>query len=285
MKRREFVGVVFALLASKNILHLQDNNREEGFLKKILDKANKNNWNALPFPELYTKIALEFVGFPYISNTLEKSEEEKCIITFEGFDCVTFFELALCIARIIRKNKLSYQDLVDEVTFTRYRNGNILDYTSRLHYSSDWIYDNISKGVVKDRTIELGGEKIVFRPSFMSENPNLYVGLKRNPSLVQKIKAIEHEIAERIYYYVPKEKISRIQNKIRNGDIIFFSTSKNGLDYSHVGICLVVDEERHLLHASSKKGKVVVDAEIASYADSVKNITGITVVEPLDPKK
>ena len=38
----------------------------------------------------------------------------------------------------------------------RYRNGKQAGYVSRLHYFSDWIKDNEQKGIVHERTGELG---------------------------------------------------------------------------------------------------------------------------------
>lgn len=281
MDRRQFLTLIALSLFARKYLLSQDS-KNYSIFEIIIQKAYEHKWDSLPIGELLCKVALEFIGYPYISNTLDNEPEEQCVVTFDGFDCVTFFEVSLCLARIIKKGKTNYEDLINEVTFTRYRNGTITDYTSRLHYSADWIYDNIRKKVIKDRTPELKGKAIQFNVNFMSENPNYYNALQRDNSLISKIKTIEQEISKRTYFVVPKKQINLIESKLKSGNIIFFATNKKGLDYSHVGICFIQDGLARLLHASSKYKKVILDKTIASYVVENKSITGITIVEPLE---
>ncbi|MCX7908944.1 MAG: DUF1460 domain-containing protein [Ignavibacteria bacterium] len=284
MDRRKFIcSSALIFISGKFLLSFPFTKSNIDFFNSIVEKVKRNGWLSLPINELFSKVALLFKDIPYQGGTLENGETEQCIITFEGFDCVTFFEVSLCIARILKKNNLEYKDLVNEVTYTRYRDGIIQDFTSRLHYSSDWIFDNEKKLVVKDKTKDLGGEKIFFKLNFMSENPSFYKQLQNNPKFIEKIKEVETAINSRPYYVVPKEKIVHIEKKLKNGDIVFFATNKKGLDYSHVGICIVDNEKRRLLHASSKKGNVVLDKSIQEYVMENKSVTGITVVEPLEP--
>lgn len=63
-----------------------------------------------------------------------------------GLDCVTFFENVLDMARIFRQGKYEFDDLLAAVTHTRYRGGKLDGYLSRLHYTADWIHDNVAKG-------------------------------------------------------------------------------------------------------------------------------------------
>lgn len=282
MERRYFIRISLLSLFASQFAFTRNFDIDK--FSTIIDKANLNNWKELPIKQLFCKVAQEFLYFPYLAGTLERNEVESCIVTFDGFDCVTFFEVSLCLSRIIKKGKSKFEDLLEEVTFTRYRNGTLTDYASRLHYSADWIYDNIRKGVVRDRTKDLGGVVVHFNVNFMSNNPNLYIGLRQNPTMVQKIKSIEKEISERQYYIIPQKNISSIESKLGDGDIIFFATNKEGLDYSHVGICLVKEGEHRLLHASSKKMKVIIDTSISKYVQQSKNIIGISIVEPLEPK-
>ncbi|MFC2129847.1 N-acetylmuramoyl-L-alanine amidase-like domain-containing protein [Bacteroidota bacterium] len=258
------------------------NDKNLPVFEKIILKAKDNDWKNLAIGQRMGKIGLEMLGIQYIGGTLEV-EPEKCVIDMTGLDCVTFFENVLDIARIIGKEKYGYEDLIKEVTFTRYRGGEITDYTSRLHYTADWIYDNIKKGVVKDITKELGGEIFNLNLDFMSTHTQLYKALKDNRAFVEVTREIEKKISGREYYYIPKDKIESIEDKLQTGDIVAFATNTKGLDYSHIGL-VYVDEQgkRRLLHASSIKKKVVLDKTIHEYIKPIKKDIGITIVRSTD---
>ncbi|MGC8747518.1 MAG: N-acetylmuramoyl-L-alanine amidase-like domain-containing protein [Candidatus Kapaibacteriota bacterium] len=283
MDRREFGRLITFLLLSPNLIFGKEAKETRRVFSNIIEKAKSERWIDLPIKTLFCKVAFELLDFPYIAGSLDIDGIETCIVTFDGFDCVTFFEVSLCLARVIKKKLTEFQDLLKEVTFTRYRGGQIVDYTSRLHYSADWIYDNIRKRVVEDRTRQLGGIPVHFDLNFMSTHPELYPALRNNPNFVEKIKQIEKEINQREYYVIPESRIKEVENYLVSGDIIFFTTSKKGLDYSHIGICYVENQSPRLLHASSKKNKVVLDKRISEYVKSVPSTSGITIVQPLEP--
>ena len=51
-----------------------------------------------------------------------------CSVDLRGLDCVTFFELALAFARILKHGERTPDALLAEVTFLRYRGGQLTDY-------------------------------------------------------------------------------------------------------------------------------------------------------------
>src|SRR5579859_1180696 len=105
----------------------------EDVFTRIVKKAADDNWKQLPIGELIGRIAMEFKGTPYVGFTLEISKDtERCVVNLNGLDCVTFFEDSLCLARMIKRGKSAPEDLVTEITLTRYRGGKVGDYTSRL---------------------------------------------------------------------------------------------------------------------------------------------------------
>jgi len=249
---------------------------------KIMERARKERWPSLPIGECMGKIGLLLVGTDYVPETLEGEGPEICRVDFTGLDCVTFYENVLCMARILRKGKTTFEDLVAEITFTRYRGGKLTDYTTRLHYTSDWIYDNELKKVVKNITREIGGEELLVKVSFMSRNPEYYPALKRNPEFIETIARIEEEINKRQHWYIPKGKIKEAEKHIQTGDIIAMATSKEGLDYGHTGLACRDNEGRvRFLHASQNEKKVILDRELYKYIDSVETHTGITIARPL----
>lgn len=296
MYRRNFikiVGLSAALLLIKpentltnllfeNLPKSFVSNKTKSIFNSLVRIAKKEKWHKLDIHQIVVKIALNFLNSPYIAGSLEGSEEA-CRIDLSGFDCVTLMESCLDFARMIKKQKYTIDDLVEEVIYTRYREGKLIDYASRLHYTADWIYDNIEKNVVQDKTQALGGVPITFNVGFMSNNPEYYSSLKNNPSQIDKIKEIEKIINSRTYYYIPKSQVALIENDIESGDIIAFVTSKTGLDYSHIGLAYRKKGETRLLHSSSKSKKVIIDVPIKEYIDNISTNIGITVLSPLNP--
>ena len=157
--------------------------------------------------DVIVEVGKSFIGTDYLSHGLEKDGDEQLVINLTGLDCTTFLENSLVFARCIKKGKTSFEDYQKELQFIRYRNGVIDEYPSRLHYFSDWIYDNVKKGIVDDVTEEIGGEKIKFNLNFMSTHPESYKQLNENPDLIPTIKKQEKEISCREYYFIPKENL------------------------------------------------------------------------------
>jgi predicted CopG family antitoxin len=300
MRRREFLqstafmGTLFFLKKDPFFLNHWKHNKNsqmgqekeaktrEIFLR-VIQRALKEEWASLPIGECMGKIATLFIGTDYVGRTLEGKGPEICRVDLTGLDCVTFFENVLCLARVLKKEKTSFSDFIAELTFTRYRKGILTDYTSRLHYTSDWIQDNEEKRVVKNITEELGGEELPVRVSFMSENPGYYPALREFPEFIETITEIEKEINKRKHWYLPRKKIKSVRKRLQTGDIIAVTTSKEGLDYSHTG--LVYRDEKNkirFLHASSAKKKVLLDVQLHKHIKSVNTHTGITVARPLE---
>ncbi len=273
--------IVAMLLAAGTSLSVVERNSAQIF-SEIVSKSKAEAWDSLPVGLITVKCGLQFLGTPYIGGTLEGSGPEVCRIDLNGLDCVTFFENSLCMARVIKKKEYTYDGLIKEITFTRYRNGKITGYASRLHYTADWIADNVRKGVVEDITKEIGGERVKFDVSFMSEHPESYPGLSGNKELIREIAGIEREINSRPYYYIPKSKVKQAEKFIRSGDIICFTTNIPGLDYSHVGLAYEDKGEIKLLHASLTHKRVIIDKPLHQYIAGVKKHTGITVLRPVD---
>ncbi len=250
---------------------------------EIVDKSKTENWRDLPIGELIARVGLEFLGTPYKDNTLE-GEPEVCRVNFEGMDCVTFFENSLDLARIIKQDRLDINSLIKEITKTRYRNGYINDYTSRLHYTADWIYENRNNFVINDITRALGGRKYRFKCNFMSQNFQYYEELKKHPDLIKTIKAYEDSINSRDYYIIDKANIPKIEKFLASGDIIAIVTSKPGLDYSHTG--LIYKDSLGIprfLHASSRARKVILDTTISAYLNKIQSDIGITILRANEP--
>jgi hypothetical protein len=252
---------------------------------RLAKLARENDWRKKPVGQMMGEIGLALRGTPYVASTLELYDDrEVCSVNLTGLDCVTFFESALDFARTVKKGTVTPEAMMEQVTYTRYRDGRINDYVSRLHYTADWLYDNEEKHVVKVITRELPGAELFTKEvNFMSTHPDAYRQLKANPSLVPKIREVEARINKRRMYYIPKEKVAAIESRLQTGDIIGITTTIPGIDCSHTGICYRDDKGvLHYLHASSTKKQVWLDDELSAYLMSVSKHTGIMVARPVD---
>jgi hypothetical protein len=238
-----------------------------------------------PINEVIIEIGKSFLGTEYIAHTLEKEGDEQLVINLTGLDCTTFLETSLTFARCIKKGKTSFEDYQNELTYIRYRDGKLDKYPSRLHYFSDWIYNNQQKGILKDITEELVGKEIKFNLNFMSKNPKYYKQLQENPEFISVISKQEKEINAREYYYIPEDDIEKLESKIQTGDLIALTTSDKGLDIGHVGIAIRMESGRiHFMHAPLVGSKVqITETPLSDYAKKIKKHTGIIVLRVLEP--
>ena len=253
--------------------------------KSKFELAVSESLSTQPIGKVIVEIGKSFIGTDYEAYAIEKEGEEQLVINLTGLDCTTFLENVLVFARCIKKGKTSFEDYQKELTFIRYRNGIIDQYPSRLHYFTDWIFDNEKKGVVKNVTKEIGGERLKLNLSFMSSHPEYYMHLKENPDFIPVIKKQEEEINKREYYYIPQAKIADIDNKIENGDLLAFTSSVEGLDVNHVGIAIRMDDNHiHILHAPEPGTKVQIsELNLSDYVNKLEKDTGIIILKPLEP--
>lgn len=218
------------------------------------------------------QIALRHLDTPYVAGTLEGDTECLCART-DALDCVTFVETILA-EYLAQKSETSFETALQ---YVRYRHGKLDGYASRLHYTSDWIFDNVQKGLIENITVDLGGEKWPLHVDFMTTHIDLYSALK-NPDTLAKMQAFETAINAREHTYIPNDKIESITDKILDGDIVFFVTTVAGLDIAHLGFAYNTNNMLTFIHASSKFGKVIINpTSIVDYCTTMKNISGILV--------
>ncbi len=256
----------------------QQRDREivESILQELSDEKNK------PTSDLVVEAGLLLKNTPYVANTLETAKEQ-LIVNVRELDCTTFAENILAIANTVKSENPSFEEFTNELQKIRYRSGEINDYPSRLHYFSDWIYDNQEKGLVKNVSKELAETPYSKKINFMSTHPESYNRLKNNDEMVEKIAEQENEFKNRKMYFIPEDKIEEVENLLKDGDIAGITTNVDGLDISHVVILKRNEDGRiHLLHASSAAHQVVISNEtLEEYLKNSKSATGIMVARPL----
>lgn len=250
---------------------------DRAILQKFWTYAHEHHLDSLPVNERVSYIARFFLQTPYKSNTLNVTKKELPVINLRELDCVTFVENVLALSYLPAYNQDYQETFVENIIKLRYREGKIEDYTSRLHYSSDWLYEMGKQHFLTDLTQFAGGIRFYPRVSYMSQNSKLYPPLQ-DKKLLEKIKSIETEINKRTYYYIPKDKVSEAYSKIKDGDIILITTNIGGLDTSHLGFAYKKDGKTWLLHASSKGKKVMISEQpLQEYMAGISSQSGIMI--------
>jgi hypothetical protein len=250
---------------------------------KIFRVGISKKWSTLPLGDVIVEVGKTFLGIEYVGHTLEQKGEERLVVNLRGFDCVSFYENCLVFARCIKKGTTTFDDYKRELQFIRYRGGTIDGYPSRLHYTSDYFFDNVKKKVWRNVTEEIGGKPFSKTINFMSTHPDSYQQLKENPSFLAVVKEQEAEIMKRTMFFVPKNRVADVAPKIHNGDIIGITTTIEGMDVGHTGVALWVDGTLRFMHAPIAGSKVqITDVPLAEYLLKIKKHSGIMVVRPIE---
>ncbi|HJU27771.1 MAG TPA: N-acetylmuramoyl-L-alanine amidase-like domain-containing protein, partial [Candidatus Binataceae bacterium] len=86
----------------------------------------------------------ELLGYPYSPNPLIGSAETAEVFTasLDGFDCVTFIETVLALAR-----SFDIDEFVTALRRIRY-DGGCVRWERRNHYMTSWIRNNAREGIV-----------------------------------------------------------------------------------------------------------------------------------------
>ena len=239
-----------------------------------------------PIGDIIVAIGKSFIGTMYEAHTLEVAQPETIVVNLRGFDCTTYVENCLVLARVAKMQNPTVKEYMEQLQYERYRGGKINGYPSRLHYFTDWIYDGQKKGIVKDITKSLGGILYKKEINFMTTHRDAYKQLK-SEQFYKKIGEVEKEISKRKIYYIPKDSVAKIENKLKNGDIIAFTTSIPGLDVSHVAMIIKMDHgETRLLEAPDVGLRVKLSyVPLSEYLMNNKKQTGIIVARPLELKR
>jgi hypothetical protein len=159
----------------------------------------------------------------------------------------------------------------------RYRNGAI-DYAARLHYFSDWLFENEKRGILKNITKDIGGEVYPKTVFFMSQKKDTLYGNMSDPATFTAMQSVEKDISKREKFFIPKDHIPDVESKIKNGDIIAVTNRLDGMDIAHTGFAIWKNGRVYMLHASSQFRKVTMtDVPLADYVMKNKAQTGIMV--------
>ena len=228
--------------------------------------------------------ARRLLGRPYVAHTLEVADSEKLVVNLRELDCTTLVETVCALALTKRQCSDKFADYCRNLEKLRYFGGHRDGYCSRLHYFTWWMKDNMKRGWVA----EVGDSSHFAQPmmvnnGYMSKYPHRYRFLKNRKDRIKIIRQLEMKYNGSDGKYLPKNKtgLSRKQlSCIQDGDIIAIVTSKDGLDYSHLGFAAWGEDGRlHLLNASMVKGRVIEDdLTLEAYLQKYKHTKGIKVL-------
>ncbi|HWQ80659.1 MAG TPA: N-acetylmuramoyl-L-alanine amidase-like domain-containing protein [Ignavibacteria bacterium] len=280
-KSAAIIFTVILMLVPFGLNSGTDDDYEIKAVKKKL-KSFDRSLSDSDISDIIITVGKSFIGTEYVAGTLDKNtKSEKLVIKISGLDCVTFVENTLAISRIIKRGNFDFDSYKDELTKIRYRDGEINGYSSRLHYFTDWIYDNEKKGIVSDITKSIGGIPYYKTINFMSSHADSYKQLADNSDIVDEMKDIEKKMNRRDLYYIKKSEVDDYYESLQSGDIIATTTNIEGLDVTHTGFIYKKNGKTHFLHASITKGEIIISKEeLKEYLKGNKKQTGIIVARP-----
>lgn len=213
--------------------------------------------------ERMRRIARLLRGRPYVVNPLGGGPDRPEVLTLElaGFDCVTYVEtvLALALAGSVR-------EVPDLLRRMRYREGR-LDWRARHHYMIEWIRENVRQGLVRNLTRGPGTR-------LLTRRVDVVPGLR------------PRTLRFRCFF---KKALPRVRERIRDGDLIFFVSTRPWLDIFHVGLLFVESESARaegqtprprliLSHASRRQG-CVLEQDLEEFLKE-NRMSGFLLVRP-----
>ena len=246
-------------------------------INQLLMKGYESNiTDANALVEFYAR---QLLGTPYVAHTLE-GDEEMLTINIHELDCLTFIETLYALTRATLQQRYSWRDFAANIENVRYRGGKMGDYSSRIHYMSEWIIDNHMRGNLQEITPDLPhADYMIKNIDYMTKHPDQYLQLKNDSVMVEKIR--RYELRNHRYPYLKRSWLNDkgVKAALRSGDFISLVTKMDGLDVSHNGI-IIVDEkgDPYLLDASMSGGKVMLEAKpLFKYLERSKSNIGIRV--------
>ncbi|MDE6556963.1 MAG: DUF1460 domain-containing protein, partial [Duncaniella sp.] len=115
---------------------------------------------------------------------------------------------------------------------------------------------------------------------FMTRNRDKYPALADSAEFAN-MKNVESAFRNHRYNFLRVQTLSGKDARrfLKEGDILFFTTKTPNLDVNHEGIVVMQSDGPHLLHASSKGGKVMIDPlTLGEYLKKNPSITGARVI-------
>ena len=210
-----------------------------------------------------------FIGAPYLANRLSKSNPEKVYFSFTDFDCVTYVENVLALYNS-KGNHIQFSENLIKI---RYNDS--ISYENRNHYLTSGLEKLVKLNILTPINNPFNSKSVFKSIDYLSEHVN-----NKHIDRSKLIKT-ENSISSRPIYYFDSMNDSDTKNLIQNGDVIAFLSSRNDLDFKHVGFVYIKNNKKYILHASQEKKVVCIsDVTIDQYLSKNKNINGFQIYRP-----
>jgi hypothetical protein len=235
------------------------------------------------FGQLVVRAALLQLGKPYALQP-EAGTSEPLRVDLASFECQSFVESTLSLARCIWIGRADAECFTQEVAGFRYRGGIREGFTSRLHYFSDWIFDNVGRGRLQDLGSELGGKPITRDVFHFTRHADRYVALAEAPARAE-MAAIETRLSHKPHQVLDRAAAEKAKGRLESGDLVAIVTTRPGALISHTGLIVKgKDGAPRLLHASSHHKRVMLTPDdVASYIRRWPDREGLMVARPTAP--
>jgi N-acetylmuramoyl-L-alanine amidase-like len=198
-------------------------------------------------------LSRHFLGHPYQTNPLIGSAERAEVFTasFDGFDCVTYIETIVALARASKVD-----DFIARLRKIRYERG-CVKWARRNHYMTQWIRNNVREGIVGP--VAMPAVPTISRERVLNVVPGL-------PARQIRLKC------------VPKRAMGRLAAYLRSGDLMFFVSTRRNLDVFHAGIVVRDGANVRMRHASRSQGGVV-EQELDEFLKA-NRMAGVIAMRP-----
>lgn len=206
-------------------------------------------------PARVEALSASLLGAPYAAHALVGSatEPEALVAPLDGFDCVTYVESVLALARAGDPS-----GFVEELRALRYDGGRV-EWERRNHYMIDWVRRNAAAV----RAVASGA-----------------IG-KRVEKRLAAVPGLPPRRAR--FVCVPKARLRAFLPRLANGDVLLFASTKAGLDVFHCGFLVLAGGSIRLRHASRSAGRVV-EEDLAPFL-AANRMSGLIAARPLDPAR
>jgi len=209
-------------------------------------------------------------------------------VNVDAFECVSFIESTLAVARCAWESEPTESCFVRELEATRYRSGRMGDYASRLHYFIDWIGDNESRGRLSNMTASLGGEPVQKDFFYISERVLKRSNVKEDDlaSLTREMRTTEARLSATTHSVLTRQSAPPVLSELKDGDLVAFVRERPGLLVTHAGFVYWANGTPRLLHASSYHGRVVITVrDLTNYLLRRPERRGVIVARPIVPQE
>jgi hypothetical protein len=266
----------------------------EAMVGDLAPTASSASWTALLQA---TALHPRLIGQPYESAPLDRGAHgtaEPLRAGFDGFDCVTYVETVLALARTIARAQPTSAAYAGELARLRYRGGQP-GFCARQHYFSDWAELQAGAGVLDEITTRIAGDaanlatiRLTHGFDYLSRNTGTVPALAGSAERLACVREQERGLSERDdgTPYIRATSFAKIAAGLQPGDIIAWVADVPGLDVIHVGLVVSRPNGRlELAQASKRNGVVAVSPDLLRYAASLKQQRGVRVFRPRDPRQ